>query len=174
MVTITGRERFGNSVKIEVESDLGGTPDFYWYRYGELVEVGPRPWKWFDAEPGEVVQIEVLDDAAELPEPGYPPRFVLSWYAVDDAVRYRLDEWDFDEEEWVERTTVLAGDKDYFEWWSPILDDLTTYRWRVVPITEGGIEGDAREFEGEMVRIPAVPSVSYGYDAGTGDVTCAF
>ena len=55
---------------------------------------------------------------------------------------------------------------------SPRLDDLTGYEWRVVPVDQAGNDGTSTDFASEtIVRTPDAPDFDMSYDEGTDKIT---
>lgn len=96
---------------------------------------------------------------------------LLSWNAGDPTVAYYTVE-QFIDAAWVERQRVqgVLG-QSYFEWESPLLDDVTEHSFRVTPVGINGATGDSQEYRLKMVRLPDIPRATFVYDSGTGKVT---
>jgi hypothetical protein len=156
-------------------SDLGGTPEYYLYVDGILVERTTRPWKQITLTPGEQVQFEVLDDGATLPQAAHPGRLTLAWYADPDAPaeRYRLDE--YTDGEWVAgQVAIPAVGQTYFRMVTRYLEDNTTHQLRVVPVASNGEEGTPWLVTVKMVRRPDPVAVAHSVAiAATAEFTAA-
>lgn len=147
-------------------------PTYYEYVDGVLVSSGPQTWRDLWLAPGEMVQFEVLDSPSETPEPAYPSRAWLAWYAdaVDPAYRYRVDE--YVDSEWVQVGAVLPQlGQTYFTWLSRVLEDETTHQFRVVPVAFNGEDGLPLLITVPVVRRPDPPTWTGAYDSGTGNLT---
>lgn len=167
MVTIERNTQLGaTSFRLEFSSDLGGTPTFYMYRDGQLIEASNRTWVQVELQPNETVQFDILDDVDALPAQAWPSRALLTWYAVDGAAKYRVQE--YVGATWTQRALLDAAGKGYFRWESRVLEDGQVHQFRVAPVSESGIDGVAREFSFEMIRRPDVPAMTQTYnDDGT-------
>lgn len=170
-VTITSRTRYdANTWRIDWSSDLGGTPTFYIYRNGILVEQTTRTWAQIYVEGGASIDIEVLDTTA-APQAGYPDRAELIWEHVTDALKYKVEE--YVDSIWTERQTLLATGATYYFWESRRLEDATTHQFRVTALGAGDVAGTTHTFIIEMVRRPNLLGVNYTYDDVLGKITVA-
>ena len=170
-VTITDKTRYdANTWRIDWSSDLGGTPTFYVYRNGILVEQTTRTWTQFYVEPSASIDIEVLD-TTDAPQAGYPDRAELIWEHVTDALKYKVEE--YIASVWTERQTLLATGATYYLWESRRLEDATTHQFRVTALGAGDIEGTSQTFAIEMVRRPDLLDVTYSYDSGLQQIMVA-
>lgn len=182
MVGLAIQRKGPGTYEVVAESDLGADATLYWYRDGELVAVGSGRYMTFDVGPGEVLQVEVLDDSEALPALAHPGVVVLQWDRVQGAGGYRVERWNGTA--WVvERTiTTTAFDVGVYRWDSGALEDGVLYRFRVVPVSQvestnvdraGGLPGNAgtaREWQGLLVRRPSAVSFSASLVGGVLEV----
>jgi hypothetical protein len=158
-----------NAWEYVYSSDLGGTPTFYIYLNGSLIEVTTRTTKRIQIEADREFQLEILDNANTAPQTAYPDYAIITWEPVDNAIKYRIDQWVASA--WVELATVADMGQNTFEYTTQKLADVTTHLFQITPIDSGGIEGAVRPFSVLMVRRPDRPVVTYVYDNGTNKIT---
>lgn len=115
------------------------------------------------------LDFEVLDKDAAVPRPAYPGRNTLYWTQIAGAKYYRVDE--FVSAVWTERAKVFDFGQGHFTWLTGLLDPLSQYQFRVVPVLDGDLEAAAIPFTFTPVRRPPPPEVTFSYSAGTGKVT---
>lgn len=113
--------------------------------------------------------IEVTDDVTTKPtQISFSGRVILNWYTTG-ADRYRVDE--FVDSSFEQVATLFDQGQGYFEFQSRFLEDVTSHKFRVVPIDAVGNEGQEVELDVLMVRPPDVPLWKADYNAGTNEVT---
>lgn len=156
-------------------SDLGGTPTFFVYLDGELVNTTESTSMRFYAapgtesgEPGEQPMIQVLDAAGE-PTYAAPGRFWLSWYPDADAEYYLVEE--APKGVFSEIKRVTESGLGFYRCLTRWLWDGYDGQFRVTPVDAAGNAGAALVFVVTQVRHPDVPKVSYSYDPDTAKVT---
>lgn len=152
----------------EWESDQA-SPTYYLYIDARLAETTTRTWKQLDVARGEVIQFDVFDESVSQPDPAYPSRALIAWDAVTDAVSYRIDQ--YVDSTWSELVLLRDTGATYYRYLTAVLDDDTSYLFRVVPIAENNIEGIAREVSLFMIRRPNPPDVTYAYNATSATIT---
>lgn len=135
------------------------SPTYYVYRDGLLMMQTRQESYEFDAARGEQVQIDVLDDMDDAPTEVYPGKMILSWEPVDGANHYRIDEKI--RGTWTERARIQETGLPFYWYQTRWLDDMTAYQWRVVAVTEGGVDGLERPLTAVMVRRPDVPELGW-------------
>lgn len=159
-----------DTVELSWSSDLGGTPTFYLWQWGDLVIITTDTGRQFTIAAGEDLILDVFDSASGEPDAYVSNgRATLCWWPVSGAAQYRVDE--YVASVWTERGTVADNGEGFFAWTSRVLEDVTTHEFRIVPLDSAGNTGTATTFSKLMVRIPDVPSVSYAYDSGTAKIT---
>lgn len=147
-------------------------PTYYEYVDGVLMNVSTSTTRDLWLAPGEVVQFEVLDSPSVMPQPAYPSRAWLSWYAdtLEPAASYRIEE--LIDAEWVTAGTVFPGvGQTYFTWLSRVLEDDNVHHFRIVPVAFNKEEGLPLRLVVPMVRRPDPPAWSGTYDDNTGNLT---
>lgn len=156
-------------------SDLGGTPTFFVYLDGELINTTKSTSMRFYAapgtesgEPGEQPMIQVLDAAGE-PTYAAPGRFWLSWYPDSDAEYYLVEE--APQGVFSEVKRVTESGLGFYRCLTRWLSDGYDGQFRVTPVDAAGNAGTALVFVVTQVRHPDVPKVSYSYDPVTAKVT---
>lgn len=113
--------------------------------------------------------LEVLDRSCQVPRFDSPKRWTLYWSVVDGTLYYRIDE--LVSAVWTERGRVSDLGQGHFTFLTGVLEDVTLYDFRVVPVFAGDLEAAAIPFSATAVRRPDPPAVTYSYSAGTGKVT---
>lgn len=170
MITLLTKQQLGPQMwELTWASDLGGTPTFYVYRDGILALSTTRTSHRFQVFEGEILQIEVLDDANTLPATVYPRNVLLQWEPVANSAKYLVQQWDG--AAWDTIRTVLATGRAVMSHSTAKLTDGTQYKFRVVPVGTNGVNGTAREWTIDVVGRPDAPVASGVYDSGTGLVT---
>ena len=151
-------------------SDLP-TPTYYLYLDGlALTPGGTTDTELIVSAPsGEGVILEVLDDAAALPERVFSGRATLGWHPSTGAAKYRVEE--FVASAWTARQTVFEVGRGWYTWRSEVLADSSTHQFRVVPVGDNGVDGAPIAFDVFVVRHPDPAEAVQTYDAGTGLLT---
>jgi hypothetical protein len=165
-VSVTAQQLGETSYRVECVPDVPGAL-LYWYVAAVLSEVTARTWRQFEVAPGEILDIEVLDDADAVPQPSHPSRWQIHWETTG-AAAYAIDEWVTDA--WVERQQIRDNGGQVFRFLSRVLEDGQAHKFRVRPIGANGETGVAFEFEQFIVRTPDPIDVSYTLDTGTRKV----
>ncbi len=169
-VTITTEQIGLHLIRANWES-TEGTPSYYIYLDGVLVHAAVTfETMEIAVADGQARTLEIFDTISHTPTPVQLGAVSLRWYATTDASAYRIDEYVANA--WVERTQITDGGEWFFSWRSRNLEDVTSHRFRVVPLLDDE-EGTAQEMYFFMVRKPDGPGVDYSYDSGTGKVTIA-
>ena len=114
-------------------------------------------------------ELEVLDRSCQVPRFDVPKRLTLYWTGLAGALYYRIDE--LIGAVWTERARLPDFGGGHFTWLTGVLEDVTPYQFRIVPVADGELEYAAIPFAAEPVRRPDAPGGSYAYSAGTGKVT---
>jgi len=162
-VTIGEWSKIGSGLyRLHFSSSLS-SPTFYIYRGGALVGTTTQGHWDFTVTPGEQLTVAVVDDSVTVPET-WPSGITIGWHLVPGAAYYRVDE--YVSGSWQVRSKVHPDGTGFLKWVSDELTDVTTHRFRVVPVSAGGNEGDALDFNVFFVRVPDVPAVSVAYSAG--------
>lgn len=150
-------------------STLGAGTTFYVYLDGQPVgETQVAEWLLSVAE-GEAPVVEVLDDPAQAPEPGFPGYLLITWYAVAGAERYLVQENVAGT--WTTRSTVIEDGRGYYLVATRFLEDSTVHSFRVLPRGTNENNGVAAALTCLMVRHPDPPDVRFAYSSSTGAVT---
>jgi len=169
-VTISNSVQIGAwTWRITWTSDLGGTPTYYIYRDGKLVETTVVASYDLFLDSGESVLLEILDSSTALPGTAFPGRLTLRWFDVAGVDRYRVQE--YVDSSWTTRAEISDDDLEYFTWESRFLEDVTSHQFRVVGIGDNGNTGSITSFTVYVVRHPDPPNVSYSYADGTQKLT---
>jgi len=169
MITSLTKQQLGPQMwELTWASDLP-TPTFYIYRDGILALSTTRTSHRFQVFEGEILQIEVLDDANTLPQPVFPRNVLLQWEPVTNAEKYLVQQWI--DSAWTTVRTVLATGRAVMSHSTAKLTDRTQYKFRVVPVGTNGVNGTGREWTIDVVGRPDAPVASGVYDSGTGLVT---
>jgi hypothetical protein len=123
-----------------------------------------------DAHEAPAVEVQDSTDTEEALSLQFPPYFTLQWWGLPVANYYRIDEYDFDTEEWVEKGRVAEDGYGYHQWISQPHADGETPRFRVTPIDCFGNEGAAVVYDFTIVCNPQPPAIDIVYDEDTGNV----
>lgn len=167
-VTVTSVFLAAFVLKVTAVSTLGAGTVLYWYVDGRLFAADTVTERIFTLVPGQTINIQVLDTTAS-PDEVFPGQVAIHWYAVDNAVRYQVQEYTGGE--WVNRRVVVSDGAEVFSHELPPQTDGTAIQWRVLPVNEENIAGDAFEVAMTVVCAPAPVAVVATYDAGTQRVT---
>lgn len=149
--------------RIHFVSDLV-SPTFYVWVDGRLFGQTTAAYMDVPAGIGQVVQIDVFDDAEDVPDAVYSANVTLLWEVGDYTVLTRIEQWDGDS--WEVVATVPATGAGVGRWESPPLEDAAAHTFRVVPIDAQTRDGIPREFSGVMCRWPDAPSFDVAVDSG--------
>ena len=153
-------------------SSLGGTPTFYIYIAGLLVETTTGTTYNHFGDPSDVVHIEVFDVA-----PPHTPVVIpsgnerLCWYEQSSVAEWKIEEKIAGT--WAEIAILTDSDSWFYEYVTRYLEDASIHHFRVTPIAQGDYMGDALMFSFLIARFPDPPDVTYTYAAGTKKVTIA-
>lgn len=174
---IVSRARFASVTLFTVAGRFRGRVFYHWYVDGEYGGMTATPTFSVYLSVGDVARIKVLetldpnfDPIANAPAM-YGPRKRLRWLRSLDlsAHSYRVEQ-NRAGAEWVAIGTVFAAGRNAWEFSfvSPRLDDLVSYAWRVVPVTNAGNDGNALVFPAEtVVRTPDAPGFTVTWDEST-------
>jgi hypothetical protein len=149
-------------------SDLSD-PTYYAVRDGVLFSQNKTGVFRFQLQPGERLRVEIVDDLLDISEDAYPGRGWLQWDTAPTATSYRIDQWVASA--WTQVSQLQASTLSVYDYITDFLDNLTQYKFRVVPIIAAN-DGYAREYDFYMHRRPNEPTVnSFAYDSGTNTIT---
>lgn len=112
----------------------------------------------------QVAQVDVFDDADDVPEAVYPATVTLRWETFGDVTLSRVEQ--YVDAAWVVRGQVPATGDGFGRWESAPIDDSDAYTFRVVPVDSTGRDGIPREFSGVMCRWPDAPAATVSVDSG--------
>jgi len=168
-----------NLFTVTVTSSLSGTVYYHWWRDGEYCGMTTAPAMTFYVAYLEQANVTVIDtnDAdydhtSSAPDVHRATR-TLFWTATDDPCSYYLIEQQKDAGAWEEIARVHhSADEWQYHHQTDRLTDLSTYTWRITPVSENGQEGTVTTVGPEVVvRVPDAPNVTVTFDAGTSKVT---
>ena len=149
-------------------SDLSD-PTYYALRDGVVFSQNKTGAFYFQLQPGERLRVEIVDDLLEASGADYPGRAWLQWDTAPTATSYRIDQWVASA--WTQVSQLQASTLSVYDFITDFLDNLTEYKFRVVPIIASN-DGYAREYEFLIHRRPNEPTVdSFSYDSGTNTIT---
>lgn len=163
MATSVTYRRYAENA-VEVREGSAGPPwsTLYWYVDGRLVSVGQFPRsRMFSLAVGQSLQVEVLDDTS-APSEAYSGQVWFEWYSVEGAVQYKVQEWDG--AAWVDKRVIVSQGEEVFSHLTGVLDDGVYYQYRVLPVNDENIEGEALSFSFTVVRRPDAPDTDIEYD----------
>lgn len=148
-------------------------PEFRVYLDGVLVSTQTSTEYQLRSEYGQLVIVEVLDVAADVPSDAFPANMIQGWRRDSDAALYVIEE--YVSAVWTERARIVPDEAlDWLAYATGALTDETVAIWRVTPYDAAGNAGTAVSFSALMVRHPDVPNVEFTYNgAGTPTVTIA-
>lgn len=104
---------------------------------------------------GQIAQVDVFDDANEVPDAIFPSTVTLRWETFGDVALSRVEQWNG--ASWTVRGTVPANGSGMGRWESAPLADSEVHLFRVIPVDGTGRDGIPREFSGVMCRWPDAP-----------------
>jgi predicted phage tail protein len=110
----------------------------------------------------------ILDESTqEAQNELYPPRARFQWRESDGASGYQVEVWNG--VNWITRATVTEADSGYYWYQTQALTDGVDYEYRVRAVDTNDNAGEPIEFEVNLVRNPAPPSVTIELDSA-GDI----
>lgn len=166
---VTQRRLSANAVDVREESAGPPWSTLYWHVDGRLVSTGTFPRsRVFSLAAGQSLQVEVIDDTS-APEDAYSGQIWFEWYSVPNAVQYKVQEWDG--AEWIDKRVIVSQGEEVFSHLTGVLDDGVYYQYRVLPVSDENIEGEALSFSFTVVRRPDAPATEIEYDPLTQRVT---
>lgn len=168
MVTQTERQIADSLWEVTATPTTPGAT-LYWYSDGNLIESTARTTRLFSVEPGDQLQVEVLDDPLTLPQPAFPGRSVLACARSTGAASYNV--YRLVSAAYVFQASIQDRGQPQVQWTTPYLTNETTHYFQIRPVGSDGNEGTAVEFRIDMVRYPDPPDTSYAYVAGTDTLT---
>lgn len=180
-ITSYSQTRIGDLVTVTVVSDLSGTIYYHWYSAGAYIGETTVPTRTFLLSADEQLVIDVNDtndaayDAIANAPVRYPATRSLWWIRsiVDSVVHYRIEQ-QRDGGDWTTIATIRQDNSWSYKFETPVLDDLTDYAWRIVPVDAAGNDGPMLTFATErIVRTPDAPRFTVSFDEGTTYVTFA-
>lgn len=120
-------------------------------------------------QPGDTVNVEVLDEEGTIPSPAFSARASLNWLAVPNGFRYLVEE--YIASSWTTVANLRANGRTAFTWLSRRLESDQSHQFRITAQDSAGNNASTTTVAFYMVRIPDVPTTTMEYDAGTGTVT---
>ena len=175
-ITFLPTTQLGQFSFVQVTSDLGGAPTFFWYLDGTFLsrtDVGEIMVYLPDGDQADIFVVDTLspeafDISANAPTV-FPSRRTL-WWARSleaDVLQYTIEQ-EREAEGFVEIGEVAATDAWSYRFITPRLDDLTTYQWRIIPVDVAGNQGTALALGPELiVRRPDSPDFTIVFTPGT-------
>lgn len=172
--------RVGNTHQITVTSDLIGVIYYHWYKDGQYLTRTQSSTYSIYLPPNAQVRIVVLDTNDPdfnplLNNPDKYPGFrTIHWVrSLSDDVDHYLIKENKDEGGWTEKAKSKHDKNQWVYFWtSGILDDLSDYKWDVIPVDIYGNEGTAISFASEkIVRIPDAPNFRVTFNDVSDKVT---
>lgn len=155
------------TTEVEVTSFLRGSPIyFHWFLNGVYLGWTLDGSRAFRLEDFETVRLEVYDtcdpawDLTTFSSKAAPARRLLAWIRSLDptTVYYRIEQQVADGA-WAALAYVPSDDLIWqYTWTTEILNDLTAYAWRIVPINAASLAGTPIAISAEIiVRSPDAP-----------------
>lgn len=155
----------GTTYLVTATSNITGAT-FYWYKDGDLVQVGTANFYYVTVPAGEQVDVQVFDDANTRPARTFPGHVLLGIDEVPGAESYQWDR--YVGSAWVTQRSQVDAGESWFEFLTPFLEDDTEHVFRCAALSAADNAGAAREFRFTMVRLPDAATVEGAFDAGTG------
>lgn len=160
---------------ISGESDVTPPVPFRIYVDGDLVASYDSEVAIFErivsVQPGDSVNIEVLDEAGVLPSPAFPSRASLNWTAVPDGARYIIEE--YVDSSWETVANLKANGRTAFTWLSRRLESDQQHQFRITARDSVNNDATATTVSFFIVRIPDAPATTMEYNSIDGTVTIA-
>lgn len=129
-------------------------------------------WAVFTLAAGESALIEVLDNAAEMPQTAITPRVHLAWDSVAGAKRYRVER--LVDAAWALVKEIEDDGQARFQYDTPPLADAATdHQLRVTTIGDNDNEATATAVNVTMIRHPDPPTNAMSFDDVTKTITVA-
>ena len=181
-MSITGYRsiRVGNTHQITVASDLIGKIYYHWYRDGQyLIRTVASTYSMY-LPPNAQARILVIDTndpdfdpLANNPDK-HPGHRSIHWIRslATDVDHYRIEQ-NKDGAGWTGIATSKHNKNQWvYIWVSGILDDLSDYQWRIIPVDRYGNDGTALTYQSEtIVRFPDAPNFRVTYDDVSDTIT---
>jgi hypothetical protein len=115
----------------------------------------------YDAQPPHLEIVD--DDSATYAENDlYPPYAILQWRMVTGADGYLVEEYLGGN--WIRRKEVSESGAGYYWYKTRVLEDDTTYQFRVVAVDLNDNPGTPVSFDILLARNPSPPDVTYDID----------
>lgn len=149
---------------------IGGTPPFDIWLDGEKVgdAIAARTFELEDSRyPDEAPPIEIVSAGGTAENYLYPPRVRVQWRGVQSATAYVVEY--YNGTAWIGRHHVMERGAGYYSWESLALADAQTHQFRVIALDLRNNEGTPLEFDIDLVRNPAPPSVAFSVSS-SGDI----
>lgn len=141
----------------------GSAALYYIYQDGVLLGTTPLTWYDIELEPGEYVQIEVVDSAETEPETGYSSRVRLQFDQAPDTALYKIEQ--YVGTDWQHVAQLNDTGLSCYNYMTGALPD-GDYQFRVVPVGKNNSQGTPLVYNIRVVRRPPTPAVLYLYDDG--------
>jgi hypothetical protein len=174
--------RLGAVSQVSAETSLGGG-QIHWYRDGQYVAPGDVLSVQLDAlsRVEHVASNDPLFDPLTVPQAaGALGTRTLFWVRSLDV---EIDKYRIEQAQkapaagsWGAWTPLAIFPDDPSKWsyqfTTAVLADLTDYRWQIVPIRKGSIDGDPLPLGPEFVlRTPDAPAYTISFNPVTGRIT---
>ena len=184
MITSYTKKTQRSLTVVTVTTTLTGTVYFHWYLDGTWLGFTQTPEfsvHMDEGDQGELVCIDTTNAAFDGPAnapTGYPTRRTLWWVrSINQDVDYYRVECGTGASE-PGTYTLLGKVRDNgawtFEFVTPVLDDLTNYWWRIVPVDTAGNQGSPILLGPDyVVRKPDPPDYTATYSQATQRVAFA-
>jgi hypothetical protein len=157
-ITAISQVRDGSTTLVTAESDLADTIYYHWYSDGSYLGFSTSPTRSFLLIPGDQAHVDVVDtndpdfDPLADPPTGYPPSRALEWVRSTDPIvaSYRIEQ-QANGGSWTAIGTVAHDPSKWlYTFLATDLSDLTTYAWRIVPVSNAGNDGTAISVTAEL------------------------
>ena len=154
MTSVVATRTGARSARVVMASDLA-LPVYYCWDDGWLVKTTRVAFWDVDLGRRTYADIDVFDDAEDVPSTGYGSTVVIQWESVEGAKHYEVDRWVSGA--WALQVRIREAGQWMFAWTSGPLADGGTERFRVRAIGEKA-GGEYREFSFFVVRRPDNPT----------------
>lgn len=111
--------------------------------------------------------LEIINSGEVAENSLYPPRYLIQWRGLVNAVAYVLQE--YDGAAWDDLITVMETGEGYYNWLSPAKVDGATVQYRVLAVDVQGNGGTPIAFSVVVCRNPQSPAIGVDFNS-TGDI----
>lgn len=160
----------GRNWRLRYISSLGGTPTYYIWRNGVLIDTTTATTYDVFVDVNDRVQFDILDTAA-TPSITHECFATVWWNGKSDAVSYSVEQRK-DGGAWAEIVNVIENGSNVYRIKTAELVAGSTYDWRITATdVNGNATGTPMQFTKYIDRAPNQPDWDYTWDADAGEIT---